>query len=172
MVPPHAARPEFPLVVSVHDVAPATLTETATWLADLDALGVPATLLVIPSAFGGGPSLTDAPATVAALTKARGDGHELSLHGYTHAGVPGGPPWRQQVNRVMARGAGEFCALPEAEARRRLADGRAVLSGAGIEVTGFTPPGWLASPGTRRALDALGFGYWTSQAAVHDLRTG
>jgi predicted deacetylase len=172
MVPPHVTRPDFALVVSLHDVAPATLGETGAWLSELDALGVPATLLVIPAAFGGGPSIGAAPDAVAELKAVRARGHELSLHGLTHAGVPGGPAWRRRVNAVMARGAGEFCALPEEEARRRLIEGRAILADAGIEVTGFTPPGWLASPGTRTALAGLGFGYWTSQAAVHDLRGG
>ncbi|GAA3241406.1 polysaccharide deacetylase family protein [Actinocorallia longicatena] len=170
--PPATAPPEFTLVVSVHDVAPATLPETAAWLGDLDALGVPATLLVIPSAFAGGPSLADDPGTAAAIRRARDRGHEASLHGFTHVGVPGGPPWRQRVNQIMARGAGEFCALGEDEARRRLEAGLAVLTAAGLPVTGFTPPGWLASPGTRAALDGLGFTYWTSQAAVHDLGGG
>ncbi|WP_131764127.1 DUF2334 domain-containing protein [Actinomadura fibrosa] len=142
----------FPFVVSLHDVAPSTAGPTARWLADLDERGVPATLLVIPGPFGGGPSLpADAP-LVASLHAAARRGHELALHGYRHEGVPGGPAWRRGVNQVMARGAGEFWSLTSAQAVARLRAGLGLLADADIGVTGFTPPGWLASPGTRQAL--------------------
>ncbi|MEO3784831.1 DUF2334 domain-containing protein [Actinocorallia sp. B10E7] len=172
MVPRYTARHEadFRLVVSVHDVAPATAEETAAWLSDLDALAVPASLLVIPGAFGGGPSLADDPGFASWLRSL--SGHELSLHGLHHEAVPGGPPWRKAVDHVMARGAGEFCALTEDQALERLTAGLRVMRDARLPVTGFTPPGWLASPGSRTALRSLGFTYWTSQLAVHDLVGG
>ena len=160
---------KFPFVVSVHDVAPATAEETAAWLADLDERGVPATLLIIPTGFRGGPALRQDPGLVSFLHSAAGRGHELSLHGYRHEGVPGGPLWRRGVNRMLARGAGEFWSLSEEEARTLLCAGLEALADVDIGVTGFTPPGWLASPGARRALADLGFHYWTSQLAVHDL---
>ncbi|XVQ10230.1 DUF2334 domain-containing protein [Spirillospora sp. CA-255316] len=162
----------FPFVVSVHDVAPATRVPAADWLAELDRRAVPCTLLVIPGPYAGGPATGDAPGLADWLREAGGRGHELSLHGFHHARVPGGTAWRQAVNQVMARGAGEFCALPEEHARRLLRAGREALEGAGLDVVGFTPPGWLASPGTRRALAGLGFAYWTSQLALHDLTGG
>jgi predicted deacetylase len=160
----------FEFVVSIHDVAPGTAAETGAWVDDLDRLGVPATLLVIPGEFAGGKALAADPGLIGYLHEVAARGHELSLHGYRHEGVPGGPAWRRQINQVMARGAGEFWTLTEDEARARLMAGRSVMSEIGIKVTGFTPPGWLASPGTRQALAALGFRYWTSQLAVHDLR--
>jgi uncharacterized protein len=160
----------FEFVVSIHDVAPGTSDETEAWVDDLDRLGVPATLLVIPGEFAGGKALAADPGLIAYLHDVAARGHELSLHGFRHEGVPGGPVWRRQVNQVMARGAGEFWTLTEDEARTRLLAGLGMMTEAGIRVTGFTPPGWLASPGSRRALAALGFRYWTSQLAVHDLR--
>ena len=39
------------LVVSVHDVAPATAGQTRRWCADADSLGIPVSLLVIPVVF-------------------------------------------------------------------------------------------------------------------------
>jgi predicted deacetylase len=162
----------FPFVVSVHDVAPATGEQTATWVADLDDRKVPATLLIVPAAFGGGPALPDDPALVAYLHAAVGRGHEPSLHGFRHRGVPGGPRWRRTVDQVLARGAGEFWSLTEEQARGLLRAGLDVLASVDIGVSGFTPPGWLASPGARRALAELGFRYWTSQLAVHDLGAG
>ncbi|MES9536609.1 DUF2334 domain-containing protein [Actinomadura sp. NPDC000600] len=158
--------------MSVHDVASSTAAPTAQWLTDLDERGVPATLLLIPGPFGGGPALRDDPALTEFLHRAAGRGHELALHGYRHEGVPGGSLWRRGVNEVLARGAGEFWTLTEQQARRRLRAGLEMLADADIGVMGFTPPGWLASPGTRRALAALGFGYWTSHLAVHCLPGG
>jgi predicted deacetylase len=162
----------FPFVVSVHDVSPGTASAARRWLADLDERGVPATLLLIPGPFGDGPALPDDAGLVEHLHAAAGRGHELALHGYRHEGVPGGPPWRRGVNRVLVRGAGEFWTLTEDQARRRLRAGLETLADAGIDVVGFTPPGWLASPGTRHALAALGFAYWTSHLAVHRLPGG
>lgn len=159
-------------VVSVHDVAPATSEPTADWVAELDARGVPCTLLVIPGPYGGGPGLCEDPELVAYLNEAAARGHELSLHGFRHAGVPGGRRWRRAVNQVVARGAAEFCSLTRAQASTLLQEGLAELHRAGMDVVGFTPPGWLASPGTRQALADLGFAYWTSHLAVHDLTGG
>jgi predicted deacetylase len=158
--------------VSVHDVAPATAEATATWLGDLDARGVPATLLVIPGPFQGGPVLTGAPDLIADLRAAAGRGHEPSLHGFRHEGGRAGPGWRRTVDRLLVRGAGEFWDLTPDQARDLLRAGLDVLADADIGVTGFTPPGWLASPGARQALTELGFHYWTSHLAVHDLTSG
>lgn len=163
---------EFPFVVSVHDVASATAAETADWIGDLDALGVPATLLLIPGPYRGRSALPDDRALVAYLHSVAGRGHELSLHGFRHTGVPGGPAWRRLVDGVLARGAGEFWTLSERQAWARLRAGLGLLADADIGVTGFTPPAWLASPGARRALAGLGFRYWTSHLAVHDLARG
>src|SRR6185503_4024028 len=125
-----------------------------------------------PGPYGGGPALPASPDLVGYLHRAARNGHELSLHGFRHEGVPGGPGWRRAVDRVLARGAGEFWSLTEAHARSLLRAGLDMLADADIGVVGFTPPAWLASPGTRRALAGLGFSYWTSQLAVHDLTGG
>ncbi|HEX2312382.1 MAG TPA: polysaccharide deacetylase family protein [Thermomonospora sp.] len=159
-------------VVSVHDVAPSTFEPIAEWVAALDERNVPCTLLVIPGPYGEGPGLAKDPDLVSYLHTAAANGHELSLHGFRHAGIPGGVPWRQAANRVLARGAAEFCSLTRTQAHALLRQGLEELEGVGMRVTGFTPPGWLASPGTRQALADLDFAYWTSHLAVHDLRTG
>lgn len=162
----------FPFVVSVHDVAPSTAAQSRRWLADLDERGIPATLLLIPGPYQGGPRLADEPALVSCITKAIGRGHEAALHGYLHEGVAAGPHWRRCVDRLLVRGAGEFWSLTRRQAEDRLRAGLEALADADIGVTGFTPPGWLASPGTRQALAALGFGYWTSHLGVHSLPGG
>lgn len=155
-------------MVSVHDVSPATAAETAHWCEDLDTLGIPASLLVIPGPWRGS-SLADAPDYARVLADRRARGDELSLHGWSHTAGPEGGYARRMVGRLVARGAAEFAALDAAEARRRLRDGQDTTTGLGLAMTGFTPPGWLASPGTVEALRRQGFRYFTSHRGVHDL---
>lgn len=162
---------EPPLVVSIHDVAPATAAETRRWLADLDGLGVRATLLVVPGPWRE-PALADAPEYGAELRRTAEAGHELALHGWTHTAQPGGTSSRRWTGQIAARGAGEFWTLDAAEARARIDQGLAVLRQAGIEPEGFVPPGYLASPGAQRALAESGLRYWTSHFGLHDLHAG
>jgi predicted deacetylase len=97
-------------------------------------------------------------------------GDEIVQHGWRHEGVPGaGSPWRWLLNHVVARGCAEFGGLDEAAAAERLSRGGDVLDRLGFRVNGFTPPGWLASPGTAAALRRLGYRYTTSHFGVHDL---
>jgi predicted deacetylase len=160
------------LVVSIHDVAPATLAETRRWLADLDCFGIPGVLLAIPGPWRG-TALTDAPELVGLLRGAVATGHEIALHGWSHEAQPStGGAIRRWTGGVAARGAGEFWTLDEAAALDRIERGRQVLLDAGLGVTGFVPPGYLASPGARVALARCGLRYWTSHFAVHDLKRG
>jgi uncharacterized protein len=159
------------LVVSVHDVAPATASACRAWVRDLDRLGVPASLLVIPGPWRGR-SLFDDAETVAWLHGRVDAGDEVVLHGWDHERVPGGAPWRQAVGAVVARGCAEFAALDSDEAARRLLRGLAVLDRLGLAVEGFTPPGWLASPAARHAMGRVGFRYTTSHLGIHPLPAG
>lgn len=163
------------LIVSVHDVAPATAAAARRWCADLDERGVPAALLVIPGAWRL-PALRDDPELAGWLRGRAARGDELVQHGWVHrrpTGEPGrGQLARRAVARVVARGAAEFAVLREAQALARLVAGRTELAAAGLDAPGFTPPGWLASPGTTRALRRLGYRYTTTHTGVRDLRSG
>ena len=159
------------LLVSVHDIAPASADATERWLADLDARGIPATLLVIPGPWRG-PRLSQNPDLVARLHEAASRGHELALHGWAHQAGSDGAPWRRATARVLARGAAEFAALDAADATARLSAGLAELAALDIEPVGFHPPGWLASPGAYQALRRVGLRYSSSHLFVHDLITG
>jgi predicted deacetylase len=156
------------LVVSLHDVAPATAVACHEWVDDIDRIGVPLSLLVIPGRWRGA-SLADDLALVRWLHR-RGDRRdEIVQHGWCHAGVDGGPRWRRAVGSVVARGCAEFAALDELDAARRLERGGEVLDRLGFLVDGFTPPGWLASPGAVRALRRLGYRYTTTHTGIRDL---
>jgi len=144
------------LVVSIHDVAPATAEETRQWCRDVDSLGIPTSLLVIPGPWRGS-SLADEPSYGDVLRERVAAGDDLVLHGWVHRAGPEGSRLRRTVCQAVARGAAEFGALDEAQATERLEAGRAVLAGLGLTVDGFTPPGWLASRAADRALARAGF---------------
>jgi predicted deacetylase len=159
------------LVVSVHDVAPSTAAACRAWVHDLDRLGVPASLLVIPGPWRG-PSILHDAETAVWLHRRIEAGDEVVQHGWLHDSVPGGSRWRQAVGKVVARGSAELVALEEDEAVRRLHRGREALDRLGFGVDGFTPPGWLASPGSLQAVRRLGFRYTTSHIGIHPLPAG
>jgi predicted deacetylase len=158
------------LLVSIHDIAPASAEATERWLADLDARGIPATLLVIPGPWRGS-RLAQNPDLVATLHDASSRGHELALHGWAHKAGPDGAPWRRATAQLIARGAAEFAALDVSEATARLSAGLAELAALDIEPVGFHPPGWLASPGALQALRRVGLRYTSSHLFIHDLIT-
>src|SRR5690606_36529670 len=89
---------------------------------------------------------------------ARGD--ELVLHGFHHLGeapMPRGPhEWF--MRRVLTH-EGEFYALSETDAARRLEQGMAMFRQFGWPRHGFVAPGWLLAAGARRALAAPGLVY-------------
>jgi hypothetical protein len=166
------------VVISLHDVAPATLEQSRAWLDQVEARGLRATLLVVPGPWRD-ERLDGDPAFAEWLHAARRGGHELSLHGWEHRGVtmprsvalsPTLTASRRLYGRIAARGCGEFHELGRVEAKQRLRMGRAALAGIGIETVGFTPPGWLISRDAITALRQLGFRYTTTQWSVHDLQ--
>jgi predicted deacetylase len=159
------------LVVSIHDVSPATAEQTRRWCDDADTLGIPVSLLVIPGPWRG-MRLSDAPDYARVLTERARRGDEIVLHGWTHQAGPEGGAIRRAVGHAVARGAAEFAALSAAEASPRLSEGTAALEGVGLSADGFTPPGWLASPGSIAALKSHGFRYVTTHWGLRHLHDG
>ncbi len=169
--PGRASRRRARLIVSVHDVAPSTREASIEWVRALDARDIRSSLLVVPGPWQGQRLLDDRP-FVAWLAGASRHGHEIAQHGWSHEAGPDRNPLTAVAGRIVARGCEEFWALDEQEARQRLHQGRSVLWRAGLDPIGFTPPGWLASPASRRALRSLGFRYMTDHAGVVDLQAG
>ena len=82
----------------------------------------------------------------------------MFVHGWfhrdnaTHTGLAG------IKARTMTASEGEFLGLTQAEAARRMADGRALVEDViGRPATGFIAPAWLYGPGAKAALAASGF---------------
>jgi predicted deacetylase len=159
------------LVVSVHDVSPATATESRQWVSDLDERGISASLLVIP-----GPwrerSLAADPEFAQWLRDCVARGHEVCLHGWDHTASTEAPLWRSTTGNLVARGCAEFWALNEDRAEVRARRGLVVLAELGLRPSGFTPPGWLASAPAIRGLRRVGLRYVTTHTSVTELRSG
>lgn len=149
--------------VSIHDAAPATWPACmAIWKALREvAPALPLTWLLVPHYHGGTGVST---AMVEDLGGILAAGHELALHGYTH--LDEGPPpasLRERfVRHIYTTGEGEFAAIEEAEALRRIDLGLAWFARHGWPVRGFVPPAWLMSSGARAAVRKRPFNYFTT----------
>jgi predicted deacetylase len=151
------------LCIALHDVAPATWPQCARLLELLDALGAPSvTLLVVPDWHGQG-RVDRAPEFLRAIDHRLARGNEVALHGYFHrddAPAPRTlPAWLRR--RVLTAGEGEFAELPCDIAEARIRNGLDMFARLGWKIDGFVPPAWLASAGTRLALQRVGLS-WTS----------
>lgn len=128
-------------------------------------------LLVIPGPWRG-TSLAGVPEYATFLRARRAHGDEIMVHGWEHR-APGTGAWpRRAIAQLVARGAAEFAALDAEAAAARLRRATAVMDELGLRTTGFTPPGWLASPSAERALRRAGFSHTTDHFGVRDLRSG
>ena len=157
------------LCVSIHDVAPATWADCLRLVEAVRAVAdIPLTWLVVPH-YHFRPE--QSPAMEACLNVALERGDELALHGYSHLdteAASGGLRTRFLRN-VYTRREGEFAALTEAEARRRLELGLDWFAARGWTPTGFVPPAWLLGEGAWRALRAAPFAYTTTFSHFHCL---
>lgn len=165
-----AARTRL-LCVAVHDVAPATwddcrrLHDAVRAVAD-----IPLSWLVVPRYHGQARRSAAMEGTLDAL---RARGHELVLHGYTHLDETNVRGVAQRwLRTVYTRGEGEFAALDEAEAGRRLALGAAWFAARGWPLAGFVAPAWLLGAESWRAVAAMPFAYTTTLTRFHLLASG
>lgn len=153
--------------VSIHDVAPDTWAECELLMQAVHAVAdIPITWLVIPHFRG---SNRRSHALESSLERMLAHGHELALHGYTH--VDDGPahagPISSLVRRVYTEGEGEFAAIGEQDARRRIALGLEWFQERGWPVSGFVAPAWLIGPHAWQAVHAFPFLYTTTFTHFH-----
>jgi predicted deacetylase len=170
---PAASHPARPLLcVSIHDVAPATWADCLRLVQAVRAVAdIPLTWLVVPH-YHFRPE--GSAAMDACLDVALGRGDELCLHGYSHLDTEtrAGGLRNRFLRNVYTRREGEFAALDEAEARRRIELGMAWFAERGWTPAGFVPPAWLLGEGAWRALRASGLEYTTTFSHFHCLNTG
>jgi predicted deacetylase len=160
---------EHMLCVSIHDVAPATWSDCLRLVEAVRAVAdIPLTWLVVPH-YHFRPE--QSPAMEACLNVALERGDELALHGYSHLDTEAGSGGLRArfLRNVYTRREGEFAALTEAEARRRLELGLDWFAARGWTPTGFVPPAWLLGGGAWRALRDAPFAYTTTFSHFHCL---
>lgn len=158
------------LVVTIHDVAPATLPSVRALRAALARWGVArVTLLAVPR-FHGSVRLADDQGTARWLRERSAAGDEVALHGYYH--VQAGPParrWDRLRARLLTAGEGE-CLAPREALPELLRRGRAELSALlGAPPAGFVAPAWLEPRGLGALLARHGFRWHETALALEAL---
>lgn len=162
------------VVVSIHDVSPATCERTQLILADLKSAGVGrVSLLVVPDHHHRGRVDQD-PEFARWLAGACAEGHEAVLHGYYHLreNRSSDGPVKRLVARCYTAGEGEFLDLAKQPARELLDRGKSAVEACGVRVRGFIAPAWLLGPEAEEAVREAGFGYTTRIATLSDFSSG
>ncbi|HTK35242.1 MAG TPA: polysaccharide deacetylase family protein [Caulobacteraceae bacterium] len=148
------------LILSIHDVSPAHEDRIARLIEPIERHAGAAryAMLVVPDFHGDWP-IGRYPTFQRWLRNLADAGVEMFLHGWSHrddsvhAGA--GARWKATM---MTAGEGEFLGLDQAEAARRLREGRALLEDiTGGPLAGFVAPAWLYGEGALAAIAAEGF---------------
>ena len=169
-----ASAPKRALIVSIHDVAPATRIVSEKIISELESKRVNAcSILVVPDYHHGGNS-TDDDSFVRWLRELEERGHEIVIHGYFHERPRGAvESWREQIiTRVYTNDEGEFYDLSYEESFRRITRARDDFSAAGLRPRGFIAPAWLLGRAGERAAADAEMEYTTRLATIRDLRSG
>jgi uncharacterized protein len=162
------------LIVSVHDVAPATRAVAEKIVAELSNHRVPVcSLLVVPNYHHRGSSTEDR-TFVRWLQDLEAQGHEIVIHGYFHE-----RPRRDSedlrekfLTRFYTNDEGEFYDLDYDEAFRRITRARDEFVAAGLTPRGFIAPAWLLGAAAERAAAEAEMEYTTRLTGIRDLRSG
>jgi predicted deacetylase len=145
------------LIVSVSGISARTVSAVDEFCGQLDARGVPVSLLVAPR-LKGGYRLDEDPGTVDWLVQRRARGAAVVLHGYDEA--------------ATKRRRAEFAVLPAHEANLRLTAADRILDHLGLRTRLFAAPGWSVSEGATRVLPRNGFRLLVGAAGTTDLVRG
>jgi predicted deacetylase len=161
------------LVVSVHDVAPATRARVEEITAEFGHHGVSVcSLLVVPNYHRSGCFTEDRP-FVRWLQELEAKGHEIVIHGYFHERPArnGEALSEKFFTRLYTKGEGEFYDLDYEEAFRRITRAREEFAAAGLTPRGFIAPAWLLGEAAERAAADAEMEYTTRLTGVRDLRS-
>ncbi|MEB3048202.1 DUF2334 domain-containing protein [Mycolicibacter sp. MYC123] len=145
------------LIVSVSGIEARSCADAEAFCAQLDARGVPVSLLVAPR-LGADYRLDRDAGTSDWLRQRRAGGAAIVLHGFDEA--------------ATKKRRGEFATLPAHEANLRLLGADRVLEHLGLRTRLFAAPGWTVSAGTVTALPRNGFRLLAGLHGVTDLVTG
>jgi predicted deacetylase len=153
--PPRRKR----LLASIHDVGPAFEEPVDRLVERLERHlgGSRFAMLVVPDHWGRHPLVRGS--TFAGKLRRWADaGVEMFVHGWYHRDRAEHAGIARFKARHMTASEGEFLGLTEAEAARRMADGRALVEDlTGHAAAGFIAPAWLYGPGAQAALERSGF---------------
>lgn len=150
------------LIVSLHDLHPASLSPVAQQREQLREWGVKeASLLVVPAYHHG--SLFGEDAEFCRwIDLQRKGGDEVVIHGYFHRRDKKAEGLRNWFwTEVYTRREAEFFDLPQAVAGERLRLARKLFAEHGWPTEGFVAPGWLMNPLLLQLLAKEGFRYTT-----------
>jgi predicted deacetylase len=165
-----------PVHVSLHDVSPVWAPEIELALELAHAVGAKPALLVVPDFHGSAP-LAAHPAFCSHLRDLQAEGHEVYLHGFSHAARDrpakgaGALGWFI-AQRVVSHGEAEFRDVTPDEAVRRLTLGERALADAGLTVDGFVAPAWSMPPWLMPILAERGYRFTEDHTRVYDPRAG
>ena len=148
------------LLTSIHDVGPRSEAQVDQ-LRDHLGQHVPierVAMLVVPDHWGEAPLKAGTPFATR-LRRWADTGAEMFVHGWYHRDTSAHESLAARLKaRHMTASEGEFLGLDEAEAYRRMVDGRALIEDIiGRPVAGFIAPAWLYGPGAHAAMARAGF---------------
>jgi uncharacterized protein len=150
------------LIVSFHDLSPHSQQICESVLNDLRGIGIEQTSLLATPQWHDKERIDAYPACLEWMKNREAEGHEISLHGYTHkTETVSGGIISQVMGRIYTASEGEFYQIEYQEAQKRIHEGLSILRSKGLTIEGFTPPAWLLSPDGRRALVNAGLIYST-----------
>lgn len=162
------------LLASIHDVGPRFEREVDQLADQLSRIlgGPKFAMLVVADHWGDAP-LAAARAFQARLRAWSDAGVEMFVHGWFHKDLAEHSGADSFKASYMTAGEGEFLGLDEAEAARRMADGKALLEDIiGRPSAGFIAPAWLYGDGARAALAKSGFALAEDHFRVWQPETG
>jgi predicted deacetylase len=158
------------LCVSIHDVAPQTLSRCKHWLQAIHAVAnIPVTLLVVPNYHHH--KIYHQAQFDRALENRLTLGDELCLHGYSHLDEGKAPASLREkfFRKIYTTGEGEFYSIDTNEARRRLSLGLDWFGRNRWPITGFVAPAWLLGHDSWEALREFPFKYTTTMRRFYSL---